>query len=47
MVTTRVVSYRRIAWGSKDFGVQELRFRWKKIDGTWLITKLETIKSLT
>ena len=31
---------------SKDFGLQELRFQLKKIDGDWLITKVETVKTL-
>ena len=33
--------------GSKDFGVQEMRFQFKKVDGTWLIHKVETVKTLT
>ena len=31
----------------KDFGVQEMRFQFKKIDGEWLITRVETVKTLT
>jgi hypothetical protein len=31
---------------SKDFGIQELQFQLKKIDGDWLITKVETVKTL-
>jgi hypothetical protein len=31
---------------SKDFGIQELRFQLKKIDGDWLITRAETVKTL-
>ena len=31
----------------KDFGVQELRFRFEKINGDWLITRVETVKTLT
>lgn len=31
---------------SRDFGLQELRFTLKKIDGDWLITKVETVKTL-
>jgi len=31
---------------SKDFGVQELNFQFKKIDGDWLITRAETVKTL-
>jgi hypothetical protein len=37
----------RVAPGdSKDFGIQELRFQFKKIDGDWLITRAETVKTL-
>jgi hypothetical protein len=32
--------------GDKDFGIQELRFQLKKIDGDWLITRAETVKTL-
>jgi hypothetical protein len=32
---------------SKDFGVQELHFQLKKIDGEWLITRAETVKTLS
>ena len=31
----------------KDFGVQEMRFQLKKIDGDWLITRAETVKTLS
>lgn len=31
---------------SKDFGVQELHFQLKKIEGDWLITRIETVKTL-
>lgn len=31
---------------SKDFGVQELRFQLKKIESDWLITRIETVKTL-
>ena len=34
------------AGNDKDFGVQELRFKWKKIEGTWQITRAETVKTL-
>lgn len=34
------------AGDSKDFGIQELRFQFKKIDGDWLITRAETVKTL-
>jgi len=30
----------------KDFGIQELKFQLKKIDGDWLITRAETVKTL-
>ncbi|MDR3456993.1 MAG: hypothetical protein P4N60_06070 [Verrucomicrobiae bacterium] len=30
----------------KDFGVQEMRFKLKKIEGTWQITRAETVKTL-
>jgi hypothetical protein len=37
----------RVSTGdSKDFGIQELRFQLKKIDGDWLITRVETVKTL-
>jgi hypothetical protein len=31
---------------NKDFGIQELRFQLKRIDGDWLITRAETVKTL-
>ena len=31
----------------KDYGVQEMHFQFKKIDGAWLITRVETVKTLT
>lgn len=31
---------------SKDFGIQELRFQFRKLDGDWLITRAETVKTL-
>jgi hypothetical protein len=31
---------------SQDFGVQELRFQLRKIEGDWLITRAETVKTL-
>ncbi|HTB82410.1 MAG TPA: hypothetical protein VK742_02035 [Candidatus Sulfotelmatobacter sp.] len=34
------------AGNDKDYGVQELRFQWKKIEGTWQITRAETVKTL-
>lgn len=35
------------AGDKKDFGVQELHFQLKKIDGAWLITRMETVKTLS
>ncbi len=32
---------------SKDFGVQEMHFQLKKVDGDWLITRVETVKTLS
>lgn len=34
------------AGNEKDFGIQELHFQFKKIDGDWLITRVETVKTL-
>lgn len=31
---------------SKDIGIQELRFSFKKIDGDWLITRVQTVQTL-
>ena len=31
---------------NKDLGVQELRFELRKIDGNWLITRVESVKTL-
>jgi hypothetical protein len=31
---------------SRDIGIQELHFELKKIDGDWLITRAETVKTL-
>ena len=33
--------------GDKDFTVQELKFTLKKMDGEWLITRVETVKTLS
>ncbi len=35
------------AGDKKDFGVQELHFQLKKIDGAWLITRAQTVKTLS
>lgn len=32
---------------SKDYGVQEMRFVLKKIEGHWLIVRVETVKTLS
>ena len=32
--------------GGKEFGIQELRFQFSKIDRDWLITRAETVKTL-
>jgi hypothetical protein len=32
---------------SKDFGVQEMRFQFKNVSGNWLITRAETVKTLS
>jgi len=34
------------AGDKRDYGVQELHFQLKKIDGDWLITRVETVKTL-
>lgn len=31
----------------KDLGVQELRLQFKKVDGHWLVARIETVKTLT
>ncbi len=35
------------AGDSKDFGVQELHFQFKEVDGNWLISRVETVKTLS
>lgn len=32
---------------TKDFGVQEMRFLFRKIDGQWLIVRIETVQTLS
>jgi hypothetical protein len=45
--TAEVTCTARVSVGdNKDFGIQELRFQLKKIDGDWLITRAETVKTL-
>jgi len=34
------------AGDSQDFGIQELRLQFQKVDGDWLITRVETVKTL-
>lgn len=34
------------AGDKKDFGVQELHFQFKQVDGKWLIARVETVKTL-
>lgn len=36
-----------VAGDSKDFGVQEMHFQLKKVDGTWLISRAEAVKTLS
>ena len=46
-LTAEVTCTAQVSAGdSKDFGIQELRFQLKKIDGDWLITHAETVKTL-
>ena len=35
------------AAGQKDFNVQELKFTFQKIGGDWLITRVETVRTLS
>jgi hypothetical protein len=35
------------AAGEKDFFVQEVKFTFQKIDGDWLITRVETVRPLS
>jgi hypothetical protein len=34
------------AGDSKDYGVQEMHFQFKKVDGDWRISRVETVKTL-
>jgi hypothetical protein len=46
--TAEVSCTARIFVGNdKDYGVQEIRFKLKKTDGNWLITRVETVKTLS
>ena len=31
----------------KDYGVQEMRFQFKKVDGDWLVIRAETVQTLS
>ena len=35
------------AGDNKDYGAQEMHFRFQKIDGNWLIARAETVKTLS
>jgi hypothetical protein len=35
-----------VAGSSQDFGVQEMRFQFRKVEGHWLISRAETMKTL-
>jgi hypothetical protein len=46
-LTAEVTCTAQVSAGdTKDFGITELRFQFKKIDGDWLITRAETVKTL-
>jgi hypothetical protein len=46
--TAEVSCTARIFVGNdKDYGVQEIHFKLKKTDGNWLITRVETVKTLS
>jgi uncharacterized protein YchJ len=46
--TATVTCTARVSAGDKkNYGVEEMRFQLKKIDGTWLITRAETVKTLS
>ncbi len=38
---------RAVVPSQKDFEVQEMNFTFRKINGQWLITRVETVKTLT
>lgn len=44
--TVSLTGKARVA-GDRDLFVQELKFSLRKIDGTWLIVRIETIRTLT
>jgi hypothetical protein len=47
-LTADVSCTARITVGdNKDFGVQEMHFQLRKMDGDWLITNAETVKTLS
>ncbi len=39
-------TFRGRVGSDKDYGVEELHFFWKQIEGVWLITRAETVKTL-
>ena len=46
-LTAEVSCTLRVTVGAdKDYGVQEMRFQFKKIDGAWLVTRVETVNTL-
>ena len=47
-LTAEVRCTARVVVGdSKDYGVQEMRFQLKKTDGAWVISRAETVKTLS
>ena len=46
--TAEVSCTLRVTIGNeKDYGVQEMHFQFRKMDGGWFITRVETVKTLT
>ena len=39
-------TFRGRVGNDKDYGVEELHFSWQQVDGVWLITRAETVKTL-
>jgi hypothetical protein len=37
---------RVVVGSSKDFGVEEMHFKFKKVEGDWRISRVETVKTL-
>ena len=46
-VATADLTLRARAEGDRDDIVQEMKFTFRKIDGDWLITRVETVRTLT